>query len=83
MRTTLILFPSQDYVDFSEFLNPEVEVFSQGFQVPEQLAWWWQDSLGAASGLKAELEGDQPWDFFGMNDAKAETPILWPPHVKS
>ena len=24
-------------------------------------------------------EGDQPWDFFGRNDAKAETPVLWPP----
>ena len=22
-------------------------------------------------------EGDQPWDFFGRNDAKAETPLLW------
>ena len=28
-------------------------------------------------------EGDQPWDFFGRNDVKAETPVLWPPHVKS
>ena len=28
-------------------------------------------------------EGDQPWDFFGKNDAKAEVPVLWPPHVKS
>ena len=28
-------------------------------------------------------EGDQPWEFFGRNDAKAETPMLWPPHVKS
>ena len=28
-------------------------------------------------------EGDQPWDFFGRNDAKAETVILWPPHAKS
>ena len=28
-------------------------------------------------------EGDQPWDFFGRNDAEAETPILWPPHEKS
>ena len=28
-------------------------------------------------------EGDQPWHFFGRNDAKAETPVLWPPHVKS
>ena len=27
--------------------------------------------------------GDQPWDFFGRNNAKAETPILWPPHAKS
>ena len=28
-------------------------------------------------------KGDQPWVFFGRNDAKAETPVLWPPHVKS
>ena len=27
-------------------------------------------------------EGDQPWDFFGRNDAKAETPGLWPPHAR-
>ena len=28
-------------------------------------------------------KGDQPWVFFGRTDAKAETPILWPPHAKS
>ena len=28
-------------------------------------------------------EEDQPWDFFGKNDAKAETPVLWPPDAKS
>ena len=28
-------------------------------------------------------EGDQPWDFFGRNDAKAETPVLWLPDAKS
>ena len=28
-------------------------------------------------------EGDQPWNFFGRNDAKAETPVLWPLHAKS
>ena len=28
-------------------------------------------------------EGDQPWDFFRRNDAKAEAPVLWPPHAKS
>ena len=27
-------------------------------------------------------EGDQPWDFFGRNNAKAEAPVLWPPHAK-
>ena len=28
-------------------------------------------------------KGDQPWVFFGRKDAKAETPVLWPPHEKS
>ena len=28
-------------------------------------------------------EGDQLWVFFGRNDAKAETPVLWPPHAKN
>ena len=26
-------------------------------------------------------KGYQPWDFFGKNDAKAETPVLWPPQL--
>ena len=26
---------------------------------------------------------DQSWVFIGRTDAEAETPILWPPHVKS
>ena len=28
-------------------------------------------------------KGDQSWVFTGRTDAKAETPILWPPHEKS
>ena len=28
-------------------------------------------------------KGDQSGVFFGRNDAKAETPVLWPPHAKS
>ena len=28
-------------------------------------------------------KGDQSWAFIGRTDAKAETPVLWPPHVKS
>ena len=40
------------------------------------------------NGNKPEIQpvhskGDQPWVFFGRNDAKAETPVLWPPHAKS
>ena len=28
-------------------------------------------------------KGDQFWVFIGRTDVEAETPILWPPHVKS
>ena len=28
-------------------------------------------------------KGDQSWVFIGRTDAEAETPILWPPRVKS
>ena len=31
----------------------------------------------------ARSEGDHSWVFFGRTDAKAQTPVLWPPHVKS
>ena len=33
--------------------------------------------------LPVHSKGDQSWVFFGRNDAKAETPVLWPPHEKS
>ena len=28
-------------------------------------------------------KGDQSWVFIGRTDGEAETPVLWPPHVKS
>ena len=31
----------------------------------------------------AHPKGDQPWVFIGRTDVEAETPILWPPDVKS
>ena len=31
---------------------------------------------------RVHSEGDQLWVFFGRTDSKAETPILWQPHVK-
>ena len=29
------------------------------------------------------LKGDQSWVYIGRSDAKAETPVLWPPYMKS
>ena len=41
------------------------------------------ESLGLKEIQPVHSKGDQPWDFFGRNAAKAETPVLWPPHAKS
>ena len=41
------------------------------------------ESLDCKEIQPVHSEGDQPWHFFGGNDAKAETPILWPPDAKS
>jgi len=45
--------------------------------------WCWR-RLWEPLGLQGvHSKGDQSWVFIGRTDAKAETPILWPPHVKS
>ena len=52
----------------------------------------WGGIFGRWLGLESPLDckeiqavhsEDQPWDFFGRNDAEAETPVLWPSHAKS
>ena len=49
--------------------------------------WCWRRLLRvpwtARRSNQSNSAGDQPWDFFGRTDAKAETPVFWPPHVKS
>ena len=48
--------------------------------------WCWRRLLSPLDCKEIQpvhSEGDQPWDFFGRNDAKAEAPVLWPPHAKS
>ena len=48
--------------------------------------WCWkrlESPLDCKEIQPVHSEGDQPWDIFGRNDAKAETPVLWPPHEKS
>ena len=48
--------------------------------------WCWRRLLRVpwtAEIQPVHSEGDQPWVFFGRNDAKAETPVFWPHHAKS
>ena len=48
--------------------------------------WYWkslESPLDCKEIQPVHSEGDQPWDFFGRNYAKAETSVLWPPHAKS
>ena len=49
--------------------------------------WCWRRLLRvpwtARRSDQSILKGDQSWVFIGRTDAKAETPILWPPHAKS
>ena len=41
------------------------------------------ESLGLQGDPTSPSKGDRSWVFFGRNDAKAESPVLWPPHAKS
>ena len=49
--------------------------------------WCWRRLLKSPLDCKeiqpVHSEGDQPWDFFGGNDAEAKTPVLWTSHTKS
>ena len=42
-----------------------------------------ESSLDCKEIQPVHSEGDQPWDFFGRNDAKAEALLLWAPHANS
>ena len=49
--------------------------------------WCWRRLFESPLDCKeiqpVHYRGDQSWVFFGRNDAKAETPVLWPPPAKS
>ena len=48
--------------------------------------WCWRRLLSPLDCKEIQpvhSEGGQPLDLFGRNDAKAEAPVLWPPHEKS
>ena len=45
--------------------------------------WCWRTLLDCKEIKPLNPRGDQPWIFIERTDAEAETPILWPPNVKS
>ena len=47
--------------------------------------WCWRrlSPLDSKEIQPVHSKGDQSWVFFGRTDAKAETPILWPPDAKN
>ena len=48
--------------------------------------WCWRRLLSPLDCKEIQWvhpKGDQSWVFIGRTDAEAETPILWPPHVRS
>ena len=52
--------------------------------VPKNWCFWTvvlektvESPLGCKEIQPVHSEGNQPWDFFGRNDAKAEAPVLW------
>ena len=58
--------------------------------VPKNWCFWavvlektLESPLGCEEIQPVHPKGDQSWVFIGRTDAEAETPILWPPDVKS
>ena len=48
--------------------------------------WCWrrlESPLDSKKLQPVHPKGDQSWVFIGRTDVEAETPIVWPPHVKS
>ena len=45
--------------------------------------WCWKSPLDCKEMQPVHSKGDQSQVFIGRTDAKAETPILWPPQAKS
>ena len=66
------LFPLSFHFDVQKAEHKELMLFNCG--VGEDSG----ESLDCTEIQPVHSEGDQPWDFFGRNDAKAEAPVLWP-----
>ena len=58
---------------------------AEGRRIDAFELWCWRRLLRVpwTARRSNQSEGDQSWVFIGRTDAEAETPILWPPHMKS
>ena len=58
---------------------------AEGRRIDAFELWCWRRLLSVpwTARRSNHSKGDQSWVFFGRNDAKAETPVLWPPLAKS
>ena len=81
-------FHSQSWVKYKSMVNMCL-IYEEGW-APKNWCFWTvvlektlESPLDCKEIQPAHSKGDQSWDFFGKNDAKAETPVLWPPHAKS
>ena len=81
-------FHSQSWVKYKSMVNMCL-IYEEGW-APKNWCFWTvvlektlESPLDCKEIQPVHSEGDQPWVFFGRNDAKAETPVLWPPHGKS
>ena len=64
-------------LDYKESKHQKIDAFE---------LWHWRRLLWVpwtARRSNQSIKGNQSWIFIGRTDAKAETPILWPPSVKN
>ena len=75
-----VVFPVVTYGGESWTVKKAERQRIEGFEL-----WCWRRVLRVpwTARRSNHSEGDQSWDFFGRDDAKAETSVLWPPHAKS
>ena len=71
--------PTRWLLDYLEMRSPQRAL---GLET-EDLSVHLESPLDCQEIQPVHPKWNQPWDFFGRNDAKAETPVLWPPHAKS
>ena len=69
---------TQTYIEL--YMSSDKHIFMYTVMVLEKTL---ESPLDCKEIQPVHSKGDQPWDFFGRNDAKAEAPVLWPPYAKS